>query len=61
LWKVSDEPTGILMEHFYNNLKSMAIVDKAEALRQAQLELMKDPRFAHPNYWGAFALYGDWR
>jgi CHAT domain-containing protein len=61
LWKVSDEPTGILMEQFYNNLKSMDIMDKTEALRQAQLALMKDPRFTHPNFWGAFALYGDWR
>jgi len=39
----------------------MEIVDKAEALRLAQLELMKNSKFAHPNYWGAFALYGDWR
>jgi len=61
LWKVSDEPTGILMQSFYNNLKSMETVDKAEALRRAQLDLMKDPRFTHPNFWGAFALYGDWR
>jgi len=62
LWKVSDEPTGILMEYFYNNLKTMKEpIDKAEALRQAQLQLLKDPRFSHPNYWGAFSLYGDWR
>ena len=61
LWKVFDEATGILMENFYTNLKSMEIVDKAEALRLAQLELMKNSKFAHPNYWGAFALYGDWR
>lgn len=58
LWKVADEPTSLLMEYFYKNLKNM---DKSEALRHAQIQLSKDPRFVHPNYWGAFVLYGDWR
>jgi CHAT domain-containing protein/Tfp pilus assembly protein PilF len=59
LWKVADEPTGILMEYFYENLsKSMG---KAEALRQAQIKLSQDARFRHPNYWGAFVLYGEWQ
>lgn len=58
LWKVADEPTSLLMQYFYENLSTMG---KAEALRQAQVRLSKDPRFVHPNYWGAFVLYGDWR
>jgi len=58
LWKVADEPTSLLMQYFYENLPVMG---KAEALRQAQVRLSKDPRFVHPNYWGAFVLYGDWR
>ncbi len=58
LWKVADEPTSILMQYFYENLQTMG---KAEALRQAQVRLSNDPRFVHPNYWGAFVLYGDWR
>ena len=59
LWKVADEPTGILMEYFYDNLnKSMG---KADALRMAQIKLSQDPRFRHPNYWGAFVLYGEWK
>lgn len=58
LWKVADEPTSLLMQYFYENLKTM---EKAEALRQAQVKLSMDPRFVHPNYWGAFVLYGDWR
>ena len=41
LWKVSDESTAELMEDFYKNLKTM---DKAEALRQAQLKLMGSGR-----------------
>ena len=58
LWKVADEPTGLLMEYFYENMKTM---EKSEALRQAQIRLSQDPRFVHPNYWGAFVLYGEWR
>lgn len=58
LWKVADEPTSLLMEYFYENMKTM---EKSEALRQAQIRLSQDPRFVHPNYWGAFVLYGDWR
>ena len=38
LWKVADESTVKLMQTFYRNLQSMS---KAEALRQAQLELMR--------------------
>ena len=38
LWKVSDESTVELMRAFYQNLKSMS---KSDALRKAQLDLMK--------------------
>ena len=38
LWKVSDDSTVKLMKVFYQNLQSMS---KAEALRKAQLDLMK--------------------
>lgn len=61
LWKVADEPTGLLMQYFYENLSLPVPMEKAEALRQAQIKLSQLPRFSHPNYWGAFVLYGDWR
>ena len=41
LWRVSDESTVNLMEDFYKNLKTM---DKGEALRQAQLKLMRSDK-----------------
>ena len=59
LWKVADEPTELLMEYFYANLSRS--MPKAEALREAQIRLSQDIRFRHPNYWGAFVLYGDWK
>ncbi|MBF0506988.1 MAG: CHAT domain-containing protein [Nitrospirae bacterium] len=54
LWQVSDVATYIMMQDFYKNLKSMR---KADALRTAQLDLMKNYR--HPFFWGAFVLTGD--
>jgi CHAT domain-containing protein len=38
LWKVSDDSTVQLMRNFYENLRSMP---KAEALRKAQMDLMR--------------------
>jgi len=38
LWKVSDDSTVQFMKTFYQNIRSMS---KAEALRKAQLDLMK--------------------
>ncbi len=38
LWSVDDSSTAQLMASFYRNLKTMS---KAEALRQAQLELIR--------------------
>jgi CHAT domain-containing protein len=42
LWKVDDAATSVLMEQFYTNLwvKKMS---KLEALRQAQIAVLKDP------------------
>jgi CHAT domain-containing protein/lipoprotein NlpI len=58
LWPVNDRSTQELMVNFYKNLKTMS---KVEALRQAQLALMKNHNYAHPFYWAPFILIGDWR
>ena len=58
LWPVSDRSTARLMTSFYQRLS--AGVSKDEALRQAQLELMRRSGgvYAHPFYWAAFQLSG---
>jgi CHAT domain-containing protein len=56
LWKVDDKATAELMKAFYGNLKTM---DKAEALRQAQVSMIKQGK--SPFYWAAFCLYGDYK
>jgi CHAT domain-containing protein/tetratricopeptide (TPR) repeat protein len=58
LWNVSDQGTKELMTHFFSR-----VVDKSEppeeALRNAKLEMLKNPRYNQPFYWGAFVLYGE--
>lgn len=41
LWQVDDPSTAQLMQQFYQNLEVKAPITKAEALRQAQLSLIK--------------------
>ena len=61
-WSVETYSTTDLMIAFYERL----IKDKqtkADALFHARQTLTADPtgRYAHPFYWAAFVLYGDWR
>jgi CHAT domain-containing protein len=44
LWKVPDEATRLLMERFYANLWSDKKMSKVEALRQAQLWMLREGR-----------------
>ncbi|MBN8870465.1 MAG: CHAT domain-containing protein, partial [Solirubrobacterales bacterium] len=44
------------MKLFYSNL--IEGDPRGEALRQAQLDLAKDPQFSHPANWAAFSLTG---
>ena len=47
------------MTRFYGYLK--AGKPKDEALRAAQLDLIRSERFSDPFHWAAFTLTGDWR
>ncbi len=58
-WKVNDASTATLMTAFHRSLKSGR--DKSEALRQAQLSLLRAGRTRHPYYWAPFTLVGAWR
>jgi CHAT domain-containing protein len=67
LWKVEDQSTSLLMEHFYRELKSGK--NKADALRQAKLKILNSKielkalgnlqSLASPFYWAPFVLVGD--
>ena len=70
LWQVEDEATAELMQRFYRHLRSGKAKD--EALRAAQLELIRSPlrvpdgrggrterNAAAPYFWAALQLVGD--
>jgi CHAT domain-containing protein len=59
LWSVSDSSTRALMHDYYDELSRGT--GRAEALRQAKLHMLHQPRYAHPYYWAAFIPAGDWR
>lgn len=59
LWTVNDPASALMVSDFYRHLHSPG-VSKAKALQQAQLGILKDIRYRHPNYWSAFLLIGNW-
>ena len=59
LWSLDDASGARLISHFYRELAKNNIT-KAEALRQAQLELLKDPDYRHPIHWAPYVLLGNW-
>ena len=60
LWPVKDQATVTLMNSFYENLLKPGTT-KAEALRQAQIEIMQKTDFKEPFFWSAFVLVGNWQ
>jgi CHAT domain-containing protein/Tfp pilus assembly protein PilF len=68
LWEVQDEGTARLMQAFYAARGEQRQRNKAQALRAAQLAMLRgelrDPAgaldFRHPYYWSAFVLMGNW-
>ncbi len=77
LWAVDDRATQMLMSDFYRIAWDPdSVVSRAEALRQAQLSMLKEGsrrgigkdagkfdggKPVPPYYWAAFVLSGDWR
>ena len=59
LWKIDDEATAELMKHFYAALLQKGL-PPAAALRDAQLELAKQPRWQSPYYWAGFVIQGQY-
>ena len=58
LWPVSDVGTQELMFSFYRRLK--AGEGRSQALRNAQLDLIKNPKRNHPFFWASFIQSGEW-
>jgi len=58
LWKVDDAGTQALMAAFYQELQK-GDVTATEALRRAQVSLIKSKDYKHPFYWSAFFAIGN--
>jgi CHAT domain-containing protein len=58
LWPVSDRWTKGLMVAYYRGLRQGQ--GRGAALRQAQLEMLKDVKRRRPYYWAGFILSGEW-
>ena len=72
LWEVDDESTGLLMQRFYKIWMSRPGISKAEALRLAQVSLLRGnvtsqdtpaptSPYEHPYFWAPFILIGNWQ
>jgi CHAT domain-containing protein/Tfp pilus assembly protein PilF len=72
LWSVTDQVTAELMARFHRHYA--AGLSKDESMRQAQIELMRQPiritaangqtlemDASGPFFWAAFQVFGDWR
>jgi CHAT domain-containing protein len=60
LWKVDDRATAELMKLFYRGMLRDGL-RPAGALREAQIAMWRQKRWAAPYYWAGFALQGEWR
>ena len=60
LWSVDDQATAELMSRFYQGILKEGL-SPAKALREAQLAILKQPRWQNPYYWAAFTIQGEWK
>lgn len=59
-WKVDSASTATLMVNFHKHLRESTVgTTKANALRQAALEVMKDQHYRHPFFWAGFVVIGN--
>ena len=58
-WAVESMSAKLLTTKTLEHYTSHPNHRKAESLRQAMLEVMRMPAYAHPAYWGPFVVVGD--
>ena len=60
LWKVDDRATAELMKYFYEGIFGQSQLRPAAALRAAQAQMQRQPRWRSPYFWAGFVLQGEW-
>jgi CHAT domain-containing protein len=58
-WSVESESAMLLTTNTFAAYKKDPQMRRAEALKQAMVETMKLPQYAHPAYWAPYALVGE--
>jgi CHAT domain-containing protein len=58
LWSIHDEATMEFMKLFYEGMGRS--LNKAQAMREAQISMLKNKKFKHPFFWAPFILIGNW-
>jgi CHAT domain-containing protein len=59
LWVAKDAPNTEFMVRFYEELSKPGMT-KAQAVRQAQLALLKEYGYTTPHIWATYVLVGNW-
>jgi CHAT domain-containing protein/Tfp pilus assembly protein PilF len=57
LWNVYDRSTAEFMKAFYENMEKRKL-NKADALKEARLQMIRSNKYSHPYYWASFVLIG---
>ncbi len=58
LWQIGDDSTAYFIDQFYHQL--MTGKTTAQALRFAQLNMLKNSEYNRPMYWAPYVLVGNW-
>lgn len=59
LWSIDDVSSAALLTEFFRSRRAAA--GTAEALRNAQVRVLDDPKWSHPYFWAAFSLTGNFK
>lgn len=59
-WIIEDKVAAEFAARFYHHYYQTTNRNAASAVRAAQIELKKDPRWKSSFYWAAFSLHGSW-
>ena len=59
LWFIDDVVASDLISEFYQQLKSPTN-SKARALQLAQMKILENAEYRHPNFWSPFLLINNW-
>nr|WP_245587509.1 CHAT domain-containing protein [Cylindrospermum stagnale] len=59
LWNINDDSTTFLISEFYHQLITSKVT-KAEALRQAQIKMLKVDNYSRPSQWSPYVIVGNW-